>query len=183
MSVLVFLMPYESGEKIGFVITVFVSQAFNILLISEFIPVNSIQLPAVSRFCFFSILITWVSLFISVTILAGQNSPHLLLHLSQPTQNALYQTCKVAARYLLVDTPQITSVDDSKLLLFFQNDCQLTSQEDMKRGEQLGAEQLADEVREELWRFALRCLDRVFALLFVLLNFIALKFILPYYFY
>ena len=69
MSILVFLLPPESGEKISLAITIFLALSLNMLVISDHIPVNSLQIPVVSKYCLFSLGTITVSLWMSIIVI------------------------------------------------------------------------------------------------------------------
>ena len=47
LATLVFLLPPESGEKIGLSITVFLALCVNLLLVAEMMPATSLETPII----------------------------------------------------------------------------------------------------------------------------------------
>ena len=88
-SITVFLLPPESGEKISLAITVFLALSLNMLVISEYIPANSLQTPIASKYCLFSMFLVCLSLWLSV----------LVLNLQGMNIQVLYIFCQNLAKY------------------------------------------------------------------------------------
>ena len=195
LSLLVFLLPYESGEKVGLAITVFVSQAFNILCISEFIPVNSIQLPVISQYCLFSIITVWFSVLLSVGILSAHSSPVFFTTFNLKTQTQVYYFFRRIAPYLFVYCPKIEQVlierptelvehldqkPERELRDFMPSANQILSEFE-NRVFNSKMESTKNELHSEVWHFILRCVDRFWAIVFLIANLVALTLIAHHY--
>ncbi|XP_023308454.2 acetylcholine receptor subunit alpha-like 2 [Lucilia cuprina] len=69
LSVLVFYLPADSGEKIALCISILLSQTMFFLLISEIIPSTSLALPLLGKYLLFTMLLVGLSVVITIIIL------------------------------------------------------------------------------------------------------------------
>ncbi|XP_055389275.1 acetylcholine receptor subunit alpha-like 2 [Condylostylus longicornis] len=69
LSVLVFYLPADSGEKIALCISILLSQTMFFLLISEIIPSTSLALPLLGKYLLFTMLLVGLSVLITIIIL------------------------------------------------------------------------------------------------------------------
>ncbi|CAH2982044.1 unnamed protein product [Chilo suppressalis] len=69
LSVLVFYLPADSGEKIALSISILLSQTMFFLLISEIIPSTSLALPLLGKYLLFTMLLVGLSVVITIIIL------------------------------------------------------------------------------------------------------------------
>ncbi|CAK1542039.1 unnamed protein product [Leptosia nina] len=69
LSVLVFYLPADSGEKIALSISILLSQTMFFLLISEIIPSTSLALPLLGKYLLFTMLLVGLSVVITIVIL------------------------------------------------------------------------------------------------------------------
>ncbi|XP_047532211.1 acetylcholine receptor subunit alpha-like 2 [Vanessa atalanta] len=69
LSVLVFYLPADSGEKIALSISILLSQTMFFLLISEIIPSTSLALPLLGKYLLFTMLLVGLSVVITIFIL------------------------------------------------------------------------------------------------------------------
>lgn len=69
LSVLVFYLPADSGEKIALCISILLSQTMFFLLISEIIPSTSLALPLLGKYLLFTMILVGCSVFITIFIL------------------------------------------------------------------------------------------------------------------
>ncbi|XP_063719979.1 neuronal acetylcholine receptor subunit beta-3-like [Symsagittifera roscoffensis] len=69
LAFVAFLLPSDSGEKVGFGITVFLSLCVNLLIISEFIPASSKSFPIIGKYYLLCIVIVALSLIITTLVL------------------------------------------------------------------------------------------------------------------
>ncbi|CAH1407725.1 unnamed protein product [Nezara viridula] len=69
LSVLVFYLPADSGEKIALCITILLSQTMFFLLISEIIPSTSLALPLLGRYILFTMLLVGLCVVITIFVL------------------------------------------------------------------------------------------------------------------
>uniref|UniRef100_A0A182WQJ9 Nicotinic acetylcholine receptor alpha 2 subunit n=1 Tax=Anopheles minimus TaxID=112268 RepID=A0A182WQJ9_9DIPT len=69
LSVLVFYLPADSGEKIALCISILLSQTMFFLLISEIIPSTSLALPLLGKYLLFTMILVGLSVVITIIIL------------------------------------------------------------------------------------------------------------------
>lgn len=69
LSVLVFYLPADSGEKIALCINILLSQTMFFLLISEIIPSTSLALPLLGKYILFTMVLVGFSVVITIIIL------------------------------------------------------------------------------------------------------------------
>ncbi|XP_076250809.1 nicotinic acetylcholine receptor alpha2 isoform X1 [Rhynchophorus ferrugineus] len=69
LSVLVFYLPADSGEKIALCINILLSQTMFFLLISEIIPSTSLALPLLGKYILFTMVMVGFSVVITIVIL------------------------------------------------------------------------------------------------------------------
>lgn len=69
LSVLVFYLPADSGEKIALCINILLSQTMFFLLISEIIPSTSLALPLLGKYLLFTMILVGLSVLVTIIIL------------------------------------------------------------------------------------------------------------------
>ncbi|KAL1490967.1 hypothetical protein ABEB36_011635 [Hypothenemus hampei] len=69
LSVLVFYLPADSGEKIALCINILLSQTMFFLLISEIIPSTSLALPLLGKYILFTMVMVAFSVVVTIIIL------------------------------------------------------------------------------------------------------------------
>ena len=69
LTVLVFYLPADSGEKIALCINILLSQTMFFLLISEIIPSTSLALPLLGKYLLFTMFLVGVSVVITIIVL------------------------------------------------------------------------------------------------------------------
>lgn len=69
MSVLVFYLPADSGEKIALCISILLSQTMFFLLISEIIPSTSLAMPLLGKYLLFTMILVALSVVVTIIIL------------------------------------------------------------------------------------------------------------------
>lgn len=69
LSVLVFYLPADSGEKIALCISILLSQTMFFLLISEIIPSTSLAVPLLGKYLLFTMFLVGLSVLITIVIL------------------------------------------------------------------------------------------------------------------
>uniref|UniRef100_A0A336M5I2 CSON010466 protein n=1 Tax=Culicoides sonorensis TaxID=179676 RepID=A0A336M5I2_CULSO len=69
LSILVFYLPADSGEKIALCISILLSQTMFFLLISEIIPSTSLALPLLGKYLLFTMILVGLSVVITIIIL------------------------------------------------------------------------------------------------------------------
>jgi nicotinic acetylcholine receptor len=69
LTVLVFYLPADSGEKVTLCISILLSLTVFFLLLAEIIPPTSLAVPLLSKYLLFSMLLITLSIFITVGVL------------------------------------------------------------------------------------------------------------------
>lgn len=69
LSVLVFYLPADSGEKIALCISILLSQTMFFLLVSEIIPSTSLALPLLGKYLLFTMFLVGLSVLVTIFIL------------------------------------------------------------------------------------------------------------------
>ena len=69
LSVLVFYLPADSGEKVALCISILLSQTMFFLLISEIIPSTSLALPLLGKYLLFTMILVGLSVVITIMVL------------------------------------------------------------------------------------------------------------------
>ncbi|XP_057378021.1 acetylcholine receptor subunit alpha-L1-like isoform X1 [Daphnia carinata] len=69
LSVLVFYLPADSGEKVALCITTLLSQTMFFLLMSEIIPSTSLAMPLLGKYLLFTMCLVGLSVLITIVIL------------------------------------------------------------------------------------------------------------------
>ncbi|CAD5224205.1 unnamed protein product [Bursaphelenchus xylophilus] len=86
LTILVFYLPAESGEKVSLCINILVALTMFFLLLIEIIPANSITLPFVGKYLLFTMIMVTMSVFVTVV--------SLQLHFRKPTTHIMGETTK-----------------------------------------------------------------------------------------
>ncbi|KAI6171446.1 Alpha nicotinic acetylocholine receptor subunit 38 [Aphelenchoides bicaudatus] len=81
LTILVFYLPSESGEKVSLCINILVALTMFFLLLIEIIPANSISLPFVGKYLMFTMTMVSMSVFVTVA--------SLQLHFRKPTTHTM----------------------------------------------------------------------------------------------
>ena len=68
LSILCFLLPVESGEKVSLGITILLAQAVQLLVLSDILPPTSKDFPIMAQFIVFTIVLISVSVVTSVVV-------------------------------------------------------------------------------------------------------------------
>ena len=69
LSVLVFYLPADSGEKVALCISILLSQTMFFVLISEIIPSTSLAVPLLGKYLLFTMFLVGLSVLITIVIL------------------------------------------------------------------------------------------------------------------
>lgn len=69
LSILVFYLPAQSGEKTGLAIAILVSQTLYFTMVIEVIPATSLTLPLLGRYLLFSMVLVAVSVCLAIIVL------------------------------------------------------------------------------------------------------------------
>ena len=75
MNVFNFMIPCESGEKIGYGVTIFLAQTVNLMIISELMPSGGQSVPILGQYLLASIIYIVFSLLATIIIIAIYLSP------------------------------------------------------------------------------------------------------------
>ncbi|KAI6229317.1 Acetylcholine receptor subunit alpha-type unc-38 [Aphelenchoides besseyi] len=86
LTILVFYLPSESGEKVSLCINILVALTMFFLLLIEIIPANSISLPFVGKYLMFTMIMVTTSVFVTVV--------SLQLHFRKPTTHTMGEGTK-----------------------------------------------------------------------------------------
>lgn len=70
LTVLVFYLPSDSGEKIALSINILVSLSWFFLLLDEIIPPTSLAIPLIGKYLLFTFLLVVTSVFLTVGVLS-----------------------------------------------------------------------------------------------------------------
>ena len=73
LSTLVFFIPFEIGERIGYGVTIMLALCVNLIIVTEYLPETSKTIPIVCHYFFLSILLSSASLLVS-TIMVNVHS-------------------------------------------------------------------------------------------------------------
>ena len=107
LTVLVFYLPCESGEKVALSISILVSLTVFILLLNEIMPPTSLALPLMGKYLLFTMIL--VTLSIAVTVIVLYN------HFRHPYAYSMphwvrYVFLNILPRILMFHTPRIDSI-------------------------------------------------------------------------
>lgn len=69
LSILVFYLPADSGEKVALCISILLSQTMFFLLISEIIPSTSLAVPLLGKYLLFTMLLVGLSVLVTTIVL------------------------------------------------------------------------------------------------------------------
>lgn len=69
LSVLVFYLPSESGEKVSLSISIVLSLGVFFLLLSEIIPPTSLTVPLLGKYLLFTMILVSLSVFVTIAVL------------------------------------------------------------------------------------------------------------------
>uniref|UniRef100_A0A8C5DXE0 Neuronal acetylcholine receptor subunit alpha-2-like n=1 Tax=Gouania willdenowi TaxID=441366 RepID=A0A8C5DXE0_GOUWI len=168
LTVLVFYLPSQCGEKITLCISVLLSLTVFLLLITEIIPSTSLVIPLIGEYLLFTMVFVTLSIVITVFVL----NVH---HRSPQTHGMPHWVRRVfldfVPRVLFMKRPPESSKDAST-----QQDTVIpTVSPSMQRAIE-GVQYIADHLRaedtdfsvKEDWKYVAMVIDRIFLWMFVL---------------
>lgn len=102
LSVLVFYLPSDSGEKVALCITIELALVMFFLLLSEITPSTSLAVPLLGKYLMFTMILVTLSIFTTITIInVHYRSPHS--HKMAPWVRRVF--IQLLPRFLLMTRP------------------------------------------------------------------------------
>uniref|UniRef100_A0A8D0AS94 Cholinergic receptor, nicotinic, alpha 4b n=1 Tax=Sander lucioperca TaxID=283035 RepID=A0A8D0AS94_SANLU len=169
LTVLVFYLPSQCGEKITLCISVLLSLTVFLLLITEIIPSTSLVIPLIGEYLLFTMVFVTLSIIITVFVL----NVH---HRSPQTHGMPHWVRRVfldmVPRVLFMKRPPVESTKDLRTQ---QGTLVSTISPAMQRAIE-GVQYVADHLRaedadfsvKEDWKYVAMVIDRIFLWMFVL---------------
>ena len=106
LTVLVFYLPSDSGEKITLCISILLSLTVFFLLLSDLIPPTSLVVPLIGKYLLFTMILVTLSIIITVVVLNIHNrSPNM--HTMAPWVRRVFLS--ILPRLLLMKRPMMSS--------------------------------------------------------------------------
>lgn len=110
LSVLVFYLPSDSGEKVSLCISILLSLTVFFLLLAEIIPPTSLTVPLLGKYLLFTMVLVTLSVVVTIAVL-NVNFRSPVTHKMRPWVHRLF--IQVLPKVLLIDRPKSEdSVDD-----------------------------------------------------------------------
>ncbi|XP_063223428.1 acetylcholine receptor subunit alpha-like 1 [Bacillus rossius redtenbacheri] len=114
LSVLVFYLPSDSGEKVSLCISILLSLTVFFLLLAEIIPPTSLTVPLLGKYLLFTMVLVTLSVVVTIAVL-NVNFRSPVTHKMRPWVHRLF--IQLLPKVLLIERPkQEDSVDDEELL-------------------------------------------------------------------
>ncbi|XP_071040990.1 acetylcholine receptor subunit alpha-like 1 [Parasteatoda tepidariorum] len=112
LSVLVFYLPSDSGEKVSLSVSILLSLTFFFLVLSEIIPSTSLAMPLLGKYLVFTMILVTVSVIVTIAVLNVHfRSPST--HRMAPWVRRIF--IRLLPRILLMRPPQYKiETDDNK---------------------------------------------------------------------
>ncbi|XP_018495903.1 acetylcholine receptor subunit alpha-like 1 [Galendromus occidentalis] len=112
LSILVFYLPSDSGEKVSLSISILLSLTFFLLVLVEIIPPTSLAMPLLGKYLVFTMILVTLSVLVAIGVLN--------VHFRSPSSHILNPWCrqvfiKVLPRLLLMRSPQYEIETDEAL--------------------------------------------------------------------
>ena len=109
LTVLVFYLPSDSGEKITLCISILLSLTVFFLLLSDLIPPTSLVVPLIGKYLLFTMILVTLSIIITVVVLNIHNrSPNM--HTMAPWVRRVRRVfLSILPRLLLMKRPMMSS--------------------------------------------------------------------------
>uniref|UniRef100_A0A3Q1CKM9 Cholinergic receptor, nicotinic, alpha 4b n=1 Tax=Amphiprion ocellaris TaxID=80972 RepID=A0A3Q1CKM9_AMPOC len=168
LTVLVFYLPSQCGEKITLCISVLLSLTVFLLLITEIIPSTSLVIPLIGEYLLFTMVFVTLSIIITVFVL----NVH---HRSPQTHGMPHWVRRVfldmVPRVLFMKRPPGTAKQNCKKLIemITQQDTMIPTISPAMQQAIEGVQYIADHLRaEDDWKYVAMVIDRIFLWMFVL---------------
>lgn len=114
LSVLVFYLPSDSGEKVSLCISVLVSLTVFFLLLVEIIPPTSLVVPLLGKYLLFTMVLVTLSVVVTIAVL-NVNFRSPVTHRMKPWLYKVF--IQVLPKILFIQRPKKESLDDQEDLL------------------------------------------------------------------
>uniref|UniRef100_A0A8C9QWN3 Cholinergic receptor nicotinic alpha 4 subunit n=1 Tax=Scleropages formosus TaxID=113540 RepID=A0A8C9QWN3_SCLFO len=173
LTVLVFYLPSDCGEKITLCISVLLSLTVFLLLITEIIPSTSLVIPLIGEYLLFIMIFVTLSIIITIFVLnVHHRSPHT--HTMPHWIRVVFLS--LIPRFLFMKRPSTIKGNCMKLIKMMHKKVKdpLTSTSLKQAAEameyiadHLRAEDTDSSVKEE-WKYVAMVIDRIFLWLFIL---------------
>ncbi|XP_068084467.1 acetylcholine receptor subunit alpha-like 1 [Anabrus simplex] len=112
LSVLVFYLPSDSGEKVSLCISILLSLTVFFLLLAEIIPPTSLTVPLLGKYLLFTMVLVTLSVVVTIAVL-NVNFRSPVTHRMRPWVHRLF--IQVLPKVLLIERPKKEdSVDDEE---------------------------------------------------------------------
>ena len=128
LTLLVFFLPSDSGEKVTLSISVLVSLTVFFLLLAEIIPPTSLAVPLLGKYLLFTMILITLSICCTVGIL-NIHFRSLSTHIMQPWVRRFF--IEILPKYLLMHRPTIKDLQKELRALSKPNKFQFTSCTDL----------------------------------------------------
>nr|AWX65626.1 nicotinic acetylcholine receptor alpha 1 subunit [Laodelphax striatellus] len=103
LSVLVFYLPSDSGEKVSLCISILLSLTVFFLLLAEIIPPTSLTVPLLGKYLLFTMVLVTLSVVVTIAVL-NVNFRSPVTHKMRPWVHRLF--IQVLPKVLLIDRPK-----------------------------------------------------------------------------
>lgn len=108
LSILVFYLPSDSGEKVSLSISIMLSLGVFFLLLSEIIPPTSLTVPLLGKYLLFTMILVSFSVMVTIAVL-NVNFRSPATHKMAPWVKKVF--LEVLPKYLLMSRPEDPSSD------------------------------------------------------------------------
>ncbi|KAI6233863.1 Acetylcholine receptor subunit alpha-type unc-38 [Aphelenchoides fujianensis] len=186
LTILVFYLPSESGEKVSLCINILVALTMFFLLLIEIIPANSISLPFVGKYLMFTMIMVTTSVFVTVV--------SLQLHFRKPTTHTMgegtktiflkwlprlcekivinYHEHRVSRDFAMRNGRPRENAAESRIQELYNSPPVLKSFENICFIAELLKKKDRDDKVDEDWKYVAMVLDRLFLIIFSVVCFV-----------
>ncbi|KAL1117528.1 hypothetical protein AAG570_003844, partial [Ranatra chinensis] len=109
LSVLVFYLPSDSGEKVSLCISILLSLTVFFLLLAEIIPPTSLTVPLLGKYLLFTMVLVTLSVVVTIVVL-NVNFRSPVTHRMSPLMHRLF--IQVLPRFLFIERPKKDDDDE-----------------------------------------------------------------------